>query len=111
MYKLVIDSKGSIAAWTDNGNGGELSYDLDAVTYLEEFIKQYPDFSVRGVKGIITLTGYECVLGYNTHQLNAPENQEDKHRVLRNRGFNIFFGVGPGFGYIKILYLENIILK
>jgi len=171
VHKLVIDSNGSIAAWTDNGDGGELSYDLDVVTYLEEFIKQYPDFSIRGAKGIIALTGYEGVLGYNTHQLNAPgyqeekekaiavvnklketgwhfashswghpnlpnidmtwflndanrwdrevrpivgdtdlyiypfgagvENQEEKHRVLRNRGFNIFFGVGPGFGYIE----------
>ena len=25
------------------------------------------------------------------------ENIEERHRILRNRGFNVFFGVGLGF--------------
>ena len=29
------------------------------------------------------------------------EHLEDKHRVLRNRGFNVFFGVGYGWGYTQ----------
>ena len=169
VHKLVLDGKGGIAAWTDRGNGGELSYDLDIVTYLEEFIKMHPDFSVRGAKGIIALTGYEGILGYYTHELDSPryqqekeqaiavvkklkemnwhfashswghinipekpmswltydqklwdqqvkdilgdtdmfiypfgagvEHQADKHKFLRNRGFDVFFGVGKGYGY------------
>jgi len=165
VHKLVIDDNGKIAAWTD----GVLSYDLDVVTYLEEFISKYPDFSVRGAKGIIATTGYEGVLGYKTHEMDAPgyqhekenaitvvnklkdmgwhfashswghpnlpnrtigwlvrdltlwdsevdpiigdtdlyiypfgagvEHQEDKHKMLRDRGYNVFFGVGNGFGY------------
>jgi hypothetical protein len=169
VHKLVIDESGGIAAWTDGENGGELSYDLDVVTYLEEFIKKYPGFSVRGARGIIALTGYEGVLGYRTHKLDAPEYLEEKekaiavvntlkklgwrfashswghpnlstismtwfmsdtnrwdrevrpivgdtdlfiyplgagvehleerHKVLRDRGFIVFFGVGNGFSY------------
>ncbi|MCL2765855.1 MAG: polysaccharide deacetylase family protein [Treponema sp.] len=165
VHKLVIDDDGQIAAWTD----GELSYDLDVVTYMEEFVKKYPDFSLRGARGIIALTGYEGVLGYQTHLLDSPdyeeekekamavaekikelgwhfashswghpdlsvvsmerflrdtnrwdsevrpilgdtdlfiypfgegvEEQAEKHAVLRNRGFNVFFDVGSGFGY------------
>ncbi|MCL2176150.1 MAG: polysaccharide deacetylase family protein [Treponema sp.] len=169
VHKLIIDAKGNIAAWTNNDRGGEISYDLDVVTYLEEFIKKYPDFSVRGARGIIALTGFEGVLGYNTHRLNAPDYQtekenaiavvnrlkksgwhfashswghpnlreidlalfeqdvnrwdrevrpilgdtdlfiypygigvesiEEKHKLLRNKNFNIFFGVGSRLGY------------
>jgi hypothetical protein len=169
IHKLVIDDTGNIAAWTDTKDGGELSYDLDVVTYLEIFIKQHPNFSVRGARGIIALTGYEGVLGYKTHELNAAgyteekekailvvnklkelgwrfashswghpnlpnismdwftrdanrwdrevkpilgdtnlyiypfgagvEDNEEKHKLLRDRGFNVFFGVGGGYGF------------
>jgi len=82
VHKLVIDENGGIAAWTDNRSGGELSYDLDVVTYLEEFVKMYPDFSVRGAKGIIAPTGFEGVLGYRTHELNAPHYEEEKAKAV-----------------------------
>jgi hypothetical protein len=82
VHKLVLDENGNIAAWTDNVNGGEISYDLDVVTYLEYFISQYPDFSIRGAKGIIALTGFEGVLGYRTHRLNAPDYQAEKEQAV-----------------------------
>jgi len=82
VHKLVIDNKGNIAAWTDNGKGGELSYDLDVVTYLEEFIKKHPDFSVRGARGIIALTGFEGVLGYATHKINDAGYEEEKQKAI-----------------------------
>jgi len=169
IHKLVIDDNNRIAGWTANESGGELSYDLDVVTYLEEFIRMYPDFSVRNARGIIALTGYEGVLGYRTHEMDAPgyqkekeeairvvnrlkelgwhfashswghpnlprismtwfindtnrwdrevrpilgdtdlfiypfgagiEHIEERHKMLRDRNFNVFFGVGPGFGF------------
>ena len=86
VHKLVIDDKGGIAAWTDDrksaSTGGGLSYDLDVVTYLEEFIKKHPDFSVRGARGIIALTGFEGVLGYATHKLNDPGYGEEKQKAV-----------------------------
>ena len=81
VHKLVIDNNGNIAAWTDNKNGGEISYDLDVVTYLEEFIKKHPDFSVRGARGIIALTGFEGILGYATHKINSAGYEEEKQRA------------------------------
>jgi peptidoglycan/xylan/chitin deacetylase (PgdA/CDA1 family) len=171
IHKLVIDENGAIAGWTYGENGGELSYDLDVVTYLEDFIKRHPNFSVRGARGIIALTGYEGVLGYKTHLINDPvyeeekqnaiavvnrlkelgwrfashswghpnmpeismtwftndanrwdrevrpiigdtnlfiypfgagvEHIEEKHRILRDRGFNVFFGVGSGWNLLE----------
>jgi len=82
VHKLIIDNNGNIAAWTDNGTGGEISYDLDAVTYLEEFIRKHPDFSVRSARGIIALTGFEGVLGYATHRINNSGYEEEKQRAI-----------------------------
>ena len=171
VHKLVLDENGEIAAWTDNESGGEISYDLDVVTILEGFIRQYPDFSIRGARGIIALTGYEGVLGYQTQRTNASNYQDEvekaiavanrlrelnwrfashswghrnlpeitmalfiddanrwdrevrpivgdtdlfiypygarleshaeKHRMLRERGFAVFFGVGEGYGFTQ----------
>jgi hypothetical protein len=170
VHKLVIDEKNEIAAWTDDGNGGELSYDQDIITIMEEFIKQHPDFSMRGARGIIALTGFEGVLGYRSQHEDNEEGYaeeaekavvivnklkemgwrfachsfthwnlrsisfdsfmfdvdtwdnevkpiigetdlyiypfgagveyiERKHKVLRDRGYNLFFGVGGGYDY------------
>jgi len=30
---------------------------------------------------------------------SALERIEEKHRILRNNNFNLFFGVGSGYGY------------
>jgi len=179
VHKLVLDDDNNIAAWTPNDEGGELSYDNDVITILEDFIKQHPDFSLRGARGIIALTGFAGVFGYNTQRSEDPENQDTeyddteyleevekavlianklkelgwrfashsfehdnlpqitynqlvadtdrwdhevrpivgdtdlyvypygagveysntKHKLLRDRGFNLFFGVGPGYFY------------
>jgi len=171
VHKLVLDQNGNIAAWTNTPSGGEISYDLDIITITEDFIKNHPDFSIRGAKGIIALTGYEGILGYQTQaekskasgyqkeienaviivnklkelgwrfashswgHLNMPkapmswftydnklwdkevkpilgetdlyiypfgaalENIEEKHKILRDRNYILFFGVGAGYGY------------
>ena len=39
------------------------------VPLIDSFVKEHPDFSYRGHKGIIALTGYEGVLGYRTDEV------------------------------------------
>ena len=43
-----------------------LTQDLDAITILDKFIREHPDFSPNGVKGCLALTGYQGILGYRT---------------------------------------------
>ena len=45
---------------------GELAVtgDGDAIPILDDFVKAHPDFSWRGAKGVIAVTGYEGLLGY-----------------------------------------------
>jgi len=46
---------------------GNVSYgEYDVVPIIDRFIKEHPDFSYRGSKGILAVTGYEGALGYDT---------------------------------------------
>ena len=40
--------------------------DGDVVPIVDSFVAQHPDFSFKGMKGIIGVTGYEGILGYRT---------------------------------------------
>ena len=40
--------------------------DFDVVPLIDRFVEQHPDFSYRGAKGIVALTGYNGILGYRT---------------------------------------------
>ncbi len=48
----------------DDGTVVRGSYDL--VPLLEDFIKAHPDFSYKGARATLALTGYDGVLGYRT---------------------------------------------
>lgn len=47
-------------------NGNILTGDYDLVPILEKFIQEHPDFSYRGARAILGVTGYEGVFGYRT---------------------------------------------
>lgn len=38
------------------------------VPLIDRFVEEHPDFSYRGAKGIVALTGYNGILGYRTDQ-------------------------------------------
>ena len=38
--------------------------DYDMVPLIDRFVEKHPDFSYRGAKGIVALTGYNGILGY-----------------------------------------------
>lgn len=66
-YKLIIGDDGKVWSWGKDPAGNEVvSRDLDAITILDRFVEDYPDFSPFGAKGCLSLTGYEGILGYRT---------------------------------------------
>lgn len=80
--KLVIDEKGNLASLINTPEGKEIvSPDGDVVPILNNFVASNPDFSFKGAKGILALTGYEGILGYRTNQ-NNPQWQSEKEAVL-----------------------------
>ena len=63
----------------DDGTVSVGNYDM--VPILDEFISQHPDFSYRGRKGVLAMTGYNGVLGYRTDiAYKTGENLQDNQR-------------------------------
>ena len=64
--KLVVDENGKVTNEYDNPDGSVIYGSYDVLPILEDFIAAHPDFSYRGARGTIALTGYEGVFGYRT---------------------------------------------
>lgn len=66
-YKLIFGEDGKLWSWGLDPAGNEVvSRDLDAITILDKFVEEHPDFSPFGAKGCLSITGYEGILGYRT---------------------------------------------
>ena len=65
-HKLVIGSDGYPTCEYMDAEGNLLTGSYDLVPVLEDFIQEHPDFSYRGARAILGVTGYEGVFGYRT---------------------------------------------
>ena len=64
--KLVVDSNGEVKNEYIEDDGSVSTGDYDMVPLIDTFVKEHPDFSYHGRKGILAMTGYDGVLGYRT---------------------------------------------
>ena len=85
-YKLIIGEDGKLWSWGLDSQGQEVvSRDLDAVTILDKFVEEHPDFSPFGAKGCLSLTGYEGILGYRTQTDSenwTPEREANRQKEI-----------------------------
>jgi len=84
-HKLIVRD-GEVWSWGIDPQGKEVvSQDLDAITILDKFVAEHPDFSMYGTKGCIALTGYEGILGYRTQTttqgLTAEQEQHRQEEI------------------------------
>lgn len=80
--KLLVDAHGDITCEYVTAEGEVVYGDYDLVPILERFVEEHPDFSYRGAKAIVALTGYEGVYGYRTDKdgkarMTAEEFQKE----------------------------------
>ena len=82
--KLVIDDNGDIKCEYKKADGTVVTGDYDVVPILDSFIKEHPDFSYHGRKGILAMTGYDGVLGYRTDiaYKTGKKLQDDQKKFL-----------------------------
>ena len=66
--KLIVDDKGKIRNEYVEDDGSVSVGDYDMVPLIDRFVEKHPDFSYRGAKGILALTGYNGILGYRTDE-------------------------------------------
>lgn len=72
--KLIIDKDGKVKNEYIDKDGNKLVGDYDVVPLIDSFVEKHPDFSYKGHKGILALTGYNGALGYRTDSVYADKN-------------------------------------
>lgn len=80
--RLELDEQGEVVARYWNGEDAEFGA-YDVVPILDKFIREHPDFSYRGAKGILALTGYAGTLGYRTQELEAEDYADRVQAVTK----------------------------
>ena len=82
--RLVINEAGEVACEVRTPEGGTIvTYDGDVMPILDQFVKEHPDFSYRGAKGVVALTGYEGALGYRITDLEGDELTKAQEEVKK----------------------------
>lgn len=116
--QLFVDENGGLMYRVNNPQGGvDIVPDGDVMGVVDAFVEQHPDFSYRGHKGTIALTGFQGAFGYD---YDEPEQAEQirtvsaalkadgwnfaSHSYTHNRVNNYY---GPGCSVEKISYDIN----
>ncbi len=98
--KLVLDENGDIKAQYVDSSNNLLIGNYDLVPILEDFIKEHPDFSYKGARAILAVTGDEGLFGYrcNTSYIATKSQGYYDEQVagakqiiqaLRDKGYTI----------------------
>ena len=64
--RIVIGEDGIPTCQYTDVDGNVYFGEYDVLPIIDRFLKEHPDFSYRGAKGILAVTGYEGALGYDT---------------------------------------------
>ena len=87
--KLVVKEDGSLVNLVKNPQGTvEEMADGDVFGVVAKFVAEHPDFSYKGHRGTLALTGYQGAFGYSFEE---PADQEQIHKVvsaLKAQGWN-----------------------
>jgi len=81
--RMVVGEDGKPTTEMILEDGSVVTGPYDMVPILDAFIEEHPDFSYKGAKGILALTGYEGTLGYRTNDPESPTYEEDKETVKK----------------------------
>ena len=90
--KLIVDENGDIKNEYVQDDGTVSVGDYDMVPLIDRFVEQHPDFSYRGAKGIVALTGYNGVLGYFTDNVYKTREDLDENQIK-------YLNENPDFDY------------
>lgn len=85
--RMILDENGNPTCEYVNPDGSVITGSFDLVPLLEDFIKTHPDFSYKGARAVLAITGYDGVLGYRTCPSGDGYNPDDaeKAKVVADR--------------------------
>ena len=70
--RLILDENGNLTNEMVDAMGNTVTGSFDLVTILNDFVAEHPDFSYRGARATLAVTGYDGLFGYRTD----PETKE-----------------------------------
>lgn len=83
---LTLDANGNVTNTYINGKGKVVQGAYDLVPIVDNFVGKHPDFSYKGAKGVISLTGYNGVLGYRTSESDyGPNSDKPNPNIKKDR--------------------------
>lgn len=98
--KLILDNTNKLTCEMVGADGQTTTGAYDLVPILDAFVEQHPDFSYKGAKALLALTGYDGLFGYRTnseaeriygtaqHELDIQE-AEAVAEALRLTGYDL----------------------
>ncbi len=98
--KLVIDPNGNLTCEMVDSTGQTVTGSFDLVPILNAFVETHPDFSYRGARAILAVTGYDGLFGYRTsatartyfgeaYYQEQVEGAEEVIQALRAEGYEL----------------------
>ena len=86
--RMLVDENGKPKCEYTDENGNTSIGDYDVVPRMDTFIEEHPDFSYRGARGTVAMTGYNGVFGYRTNNyyqdINDPHLDPDQIQWLQD---------------------------
>jgi hypothetical protein len=86
--RMILDEHGELATEVITPSGETIiTYDGDVQLVIDSFVREHPEFSFRGHKGIIAATGYMGIFG---HDLNTEQSIQEAAAVsskLKSNGW------------------------
>lgn len=122
--KLILDSNGKLTNEMVTKEGTTLRGDYDFVPILEAFIEQHPDFSYRGARAVLAVSGYDGLFGYRTDPETAKKISKEYYEnelatlpavldALRAKGykFGCYTYGNVAYGDIKVDKIQDDLAK
>ena len=123
-HKLILDDNGKLTNEMVTKEGTTLRGDYDFVPILEAFIEQHPDFSYRGARAVLAVSGYDGLFGYRTDPETAKKLGQEYYEnelatlpavldALREKGykFGCYTYGNVAYGDIKVNKIEEDLAK
>lgn len=108
--KLMIDANGNLTCEMVNNDGSVTTGAYDLVPILDSFVETHDDFSYKGAKAVLAVTGYDGLFGYRTTAAAGEFFGEDQRQTeieqatavmqqLRDTGYDIACYTYENIGY------------
>jgi hypothetical protein len=80
--RLDVDDQGNVVTVVKDDAGVEhMTYDGDVMPILDAYVKEHPEFSWQGAKGIVATTGYQGAFGYRITDLDDYDAATQKQML------------------------------